>query len=350
MTETLTAAWYRDVEYFDRERATVWSTEWIMFCPAFDLSSAGGYVADSVAGWPVFVARAPDGSLVGYHNVCPHRAGVIVWPGTGRAGNLVCRYHGWAFDWDGSLRTARDFGGDTGDGHGLCADEQHLRPVAVAEWRGLVFVNLSPTATLFTESIGPFATECEPFELESFRYARRVVRQLHCNWKTYVDNYLEGYHVPLLHPSLNRTLKMSSYRVDVPHHTYCIHRADTAEGSPSGGAWLFRYPNLAVNIYADGMNVERIVPDGHRRTQVIYDYFARAEIAHDPEAIDAMVEMSNIVLDEDQLIVEAVQRNLDAGVYHRGRLSPKHEGALVWFQQRILTESGSTATPVTVRS
>lgn len=339
MTETLPAAWYRELEYFERERTTVWANEWVMFCPVAEVTTSGGYVADQIAGWPVFVARSPDGSLVGFHNVCPHRAGVIVWPGSGRAGNLVCRYHGWAFEWDGALRSARDFGDDPG----LCAGDQHLRPLAVAEWRGLVFVKLSPGPPSFTESIGPFAKACEPFDLESFRFARRVVRKLDCNWKTYVDNYLEGYHVGLLHPSLNRTLKMSTYQVDVPDASYCIHRADTAEGSPSGGAWLFRYPNLALNIYADGMNAERIMPDGHQRTHVIYDYFARAEAADDPSAIDAMVEMSNIVLDEDQLIAEAVQRNLNSGVYDRGRLSPKHEQALVWFQSRIQTEAHEQA-------
>ena len=125
---------------------------------------------------------------------------------------------------------------------------------------------------------------------------------------------------------------MATYRVDVPHHSYCIHRAQTAAGSPAGGAWLFRYPNLAVNVYADGMNVERIVPDGTGRTRVIYDYFAASG---DDAEVERMVEMSNVVLDEDQAICEAVQRNLDAGHYVTGPLSPRHEAALHWFQGRI---------------
>ena len=325
---TAPAAWYRDPAVFDRERGTVWRSEWIMFAPAASLSARGEYVAAEVAGFPVFVVVEPDGSLRGFHNVCPHRAGVIVWPGSGTTGNLVCRYHGWAFGWDGSLRSARDFGDDPG----LCATDHALTPIAVERWRNLVFVHLGDDPPPLAEAIAPFERECAAFPIEDFRYVRRMVRDLACNWKTYVDNYLEGYHVPLIHPSLNRALDMSTYDVEVPHDSYCIHRADTTDGSPSGGAWLFRYPNLAINVYADGMNVERIVPVDRHRTQVVYDYFAV-----DPSDVDDMVEMSNVVLDEDQAMCEAVQRNLDAGIYDVGRLSPRHEDAVAWFQARIAT-------------
>jgi choline monooxygenase len=328
MGRTLPASWYRDPATFELERRGVWHSEWLMFAPSASLERPGEYVADEVAGSPVFVVVERDGSLRGFHNVCPHRAGVIVWPGTGTAGNLVCRYHGWAFDWDGKLKAARDFG----DEAELCPDDRTLTPISVARWRNLVFVHLGDHPPPFDDAFAPFAAECEPFGIESFTHVRRVERQLTCNWKTYADNYLEGYHVSLLHPRLSRSLDMATYRVDVPHETYCIHRADTPAGSPSGGTWLFRYPNLAVNVYTDGMNVERIVPDGPARTRVVYDYFTGS--ADDAE-IERMVDLSNVVLDEDQAICEAVQRNLDAGVYATGPLSPKHEQAVDWFQSRL---------------
>jgi choline monooxygenase len=328
MARTLPASWYRDPATFELEKRGVWHSEWVMFAPSASLESPGQYVADEVAGSPVFVVVERDGSLRGFHNVCPHRAGVIVWPGSGTAGNLVCRYHGWAFDWDGKLKAARDFG----DEAGLCPDDRALTSISVARWRNLVFVHLGDHPPPFDEAIAPFAADCEPFGIESFTHVRRVERQLSCNWKTYADNYLEGYHVALLHPSLSRSLDMATYRVDVPHESYCVHRADAPAGSPSGGAWLFRYPNLAVNVYADGMNVERIMPDGPARTRVIYDYFTGS--ADDAE-VGRMIELSNVVLDEDQAICEAVQHNLDAGVYTTGPLSPKHEQAVHWFQSRL---------------
>jgi choline monooxygenase len=330
VAETLSADWYSSGAQHERERERVWAKEWLMFAPASELSERGTYVATEIAGFPVFVTVRPDGELVGFHNVCPHRAGPIVWPGTGTAGNLVCRYHGWAFNHDGALVAARDFGDDPG----LCAEDNALVPVQVTVWKNLVFVNLDRSAKPLMDSLGGFGAACDRFPMETFTYGYRLVRDLRCNWKTYADNYLEGYHVSLLHRSLARALDMSTYRVEVPDDGYCVHTCDTTEGSPSGGAWLYRYPNLAVNVYADGMNVERIIPVSVDHTQVVYDYFLADP---DPETIAAMVEMSNVVLDEDQAICEAVQRNLNAGIYTRGRLSPKHEAGLAWFQRRIAT-------------
>lgn len=329
MVVTLPASWYRDRDVFERERRTIWRNEWVMFAPAAKLTTRGQYVAEEVGGIPVFVVVEPSGQLRGYHNVCPHRAGVIVWPGDGTAGNLVCRYHGWAFGWDGELKSARDFGDDTD----LCPGDNALRAVHVERWRNLVFVHLGDDPPPLEAALTPFAAECEQFDMESFTYARRMTRTLACNWKNYADNYLEGYHVPLIHPSLNRALDMSTYRVDVPDESYCIHRADTTDGSPSGGAWLFRFPNLAVNVYAEGMNIERIVPVDHATTHVVYDYFST-----DLDRIDSMVEMSNVVLDEDQAMCEVVQRNLDSGIYDTGRLSPRHEHGVAWFQ-RLVSEA-----------
>jgi choline monooxygenase len=333
VASTLPAAWYRDPTVYERERHRVWAREWVVLCTAAELADRGRYVATELAGWPLFVVVDPDGELRGYHNVCPHRAGVIVWPGSGVAGNLVCRYHGWAFDWDGTLRSARDFGDDPA----LCIEEQRLPAIRVERWRNLVFVCLDPETPPLVEALGAFADECAAFAMDRFHHHRRLVRELACNWKTYADNYLEGYHVPLLHPSLSRALDMSTYTVDVHAEGYCVHHADTPDGSPSAGRWLFRYPNLAVNVYADGMNVERIVSTAVDRTQIVYDYFG---LGNDPGSIDAMVEMSNVVLDEDQAICEAVQRNLDAGVYRAGRLSPRHEAGVAWFQGRIAAAIG----------
>ena len=331
MIKALDAAHYREQSFYETERRTVWWDEWVMVGVSAQLTAPGDSIVTDVAGWPVLIAVSPTGELRGFHNVCPHRAGVIAWPGQTTTSNLVCRYHGWAFGWDGALKSARDFGDDGA----VCAADHSLSPIQVETWGPLVFVRLNPEGPSLTQSLGSFVDRCRNFPIDQFTYGHRLVRELRCNWKTYADNYLEGYHVSLLHPSLNRALDMSTYRVEVPDHGYCVHTCATTEGSPSAGAWLFRYPNLAVNVYPNGMNIERIVPIGPDRTQVVYDYFA---VDPTPETMSAMVELSNVVLDEDQAICEAVQRNLDAGIYRAGPLSDKHENALAWFQSRIRAE------------
>ena len=332
MPRALAARWYSDHDQYQNERRAIWGSEWLMFGVTAELSRPGQYVADEIAGYPLLVVVDPQGQLRGFHNVCPHLAGVIQWPGCGQTGNLVCRYHGWAFSWDGSLKSARDFG-DT-----PTPDDHSLRSISVETWGPLVFVNLDENAPSLASTLGSLDTAVRQHAFAAFTYGRRLVRTLECNWKTYVDNYLEGYHVPLLHPLLNAAVDMKTYSVEVPDDTYCIHRAGQVQGSASAGVWVFRYPNLAINVYADGMNVERIVPLSSTRTAVVYDYFA-----HDvSEAkIQSMVEMSNVTLDEDQAIAELVQRNLDAGIYEAGPLSPRHENALAWFQGRIRQTTGA---------
>lgn len=326
MIRSLGAEWYTSNTVFAAERFSIWRENWIMFATADELREPGSYVADSVAGWPILVAREPSGELRGFLNVCPHRAGVIAWPGSGRLGNLVCRYHGWAFGWDGELRSARDFG-DT-----PCAEENSLTPVAVDTWGPLVFVNLDTAAEPLGIAMKGLDEQLREFNFGRLPHVRRIVRELACNWKTYVDNYLEAYHVPLLHPLLGSALDIRSYRVSVPDPSYCLHACDTVEGAASAGRWLFRYPNLAINMYPGAMNVERIVPLSTGRTRIVYDYFSDDDR---DEAMASMLEMSNVTLDEDQAIVEVVQANLESGAYRSGSLSPTHEVGLAWFQSRI---------------
>jgi choline monooxygenase len=242
----------------------------------------------------------------------------------GHCQSLVCRYHGWAYGRDGSLLSARDFGGD------VDAGALGLFDVAVASWRGLVFVNLDAQARPLVNELAAFfaAAASEPFD--DFAYSHRVVHTVECNWKTYAENYAEGYHVPLVHPDLNREIDAKRYRVDVGDY-YCEHTAPTRDGAVNSGRWLWRFPNLALNVYPDAMNVERFVPDGPHLTHVVYDYFFAT--ACPAERREDLERVGRDLLDEDRTICEAVQRNLDAGVYTSGPLSPRHENGVAAFQE-----------------
>ncbi|HEX9978028.1 MAG TPA: SRPBCC family protein [Acidimicrobiia bacterium] len=328
-TTALDPRWYGDPAVYQRERAAVWAREWLVFAPADRLDRPGRYVADMVAGWPLFVVVAPDGNLHGFHNVCAHRGGPILWDGAGSCGNLVCRYHGWAYNWDGSLRNARDFG----DIPAIDADALGLAAIRVQRWRNLVWVCLDADAPPLATALGSFPDQCAEFPMEEFRFTHEQTRTLVCNWKTYADNYLEGYHIPIVHPELNREIDVREYRVEVfEPDGYCLHTAPARDGAINRGRWLFRYPNLALNVYGHGMNVERIIPDGPDRTLVVYQFFWA-----DPDnlANEEAVKISAVTLDQDQAICEAVQRNLDAGAYRAGPLSGRHEAGVGWFQDRI---------------
>ncbi len=110
---TLPASWYRDEAVYQTERREVFGREWLAFARADQVATAGSYVAQVLAGYPLVVVRDDTGVLRGFHNVCRHRAGPLVDDGNGTCrGGLVCRYHGWTYRLDGSLLRARDFGSD----------------------------------------------------------------------------------------------------------------------------------------------------------------------------------------------------------------------------------------------
>jgi len=327
--QTLPASWYHDPEIYERERVALFGREWLMVGRASQLHSPGDYLAVDLCGWDLLVIAGHDGEVRAFHNVCRHRAGPLVDRGTGRCHTLVCRYHGWSYELDGHLKRARDFGDAE-----LPVDELGLLPVSVAVWRGLVFVNLDADATPLLDALGSFAAECEPFAMEQLQFSHQVAHEVAANWKTYADNYMEGYHIPLVHPRLNKEVDARRYRVVVGDRA-CVHTAPARDGSVTSGKWLWRFPNLALNISPDGMNVERFVPLGPRRTRIVYDYFFRDLSPAAQAANEEVVRLSLEVLDEDRAICEAVQRNLESGVYDRGWLSPRHENGVAYLQSLV---------------
>ena len=325
---TLPAAWYREPSVFQHERREVFGREWLVFARADQVAEPSSYVAGMLAGYPLVVVRADDGTLHAFHNVCRHRAGPLVADGEGNCrGGLVCRYHGWSYRQDGTLLRARDFGAASDFDPAALG----LWRAQVATWAGLVWVNLDESAPGLEEDLAMFVGEAGEFPLERYEFREERTEELACNWKTYVDNYLEGYHIPFVHPGLMQEIDASRYRVDT-HDRYCVHAAPARDGARNLGKWMWRWPNLALNLYANGMNVERILPAGPDRTQITYSFFFTDA---DDATIAATAAVSNTTLAEDRAICEAVQRNLDAGVYTTGRLSPKHEAGVFQFHELL---------------
>lgn len=322
---TLPASWYRDPAVWERERHAIFAKEWTLFGREAQLPSPGSYLAGEVAGWPVFAIRDRDGGLRAFHNVCRHRAGPIVWDGEGRCDVLRCRYHGWVYDTAGSLRRTPGFG----EAEDFDKADFSLFPVRVESWRGLVFVNLDPDAPPLAQWIGSLDDETAPYPIEEYRFHGEVVHEIACNWKTYVDNYAEGYHVRDVHPGLDREIDSGAYEV-ILKDRYAVHRAPPRSGASYSGLWVWRFPTLALNVYDDGMNVEHMVPLGHDRTRLVYTFFFRDAGEAARGRIEASLAISREVTLEDARICEAVQRNLNAGVYEAGRVSPRHENG-VWF-------------------
>ena len=267
-------------------------------------------------------------ALRAFHNVCRHRGGPLLPDGASTCTRFVCQYHGWSYDLDGRLHSARDFGDDDLDPAALS-----LNPVRVETWRGLVFANLDPDAPPLLDWLGGLIDECAAYDIESFRVVHRSSHHIAANWKVYAENYQEGYHIPLVHPGLNKQIDARQYNVDV-RDGYCVHTAPTRDGSVTSGAWLWKFPGLALNLYPNGMCVETYTPTGPASTRVDYAFFFDE---HTPaDEVQASITSSDAILEEDRQICEAVQRNYNSGLYLGGFLSPRHEQGVLDVQQQVL--------------
>jgi choline monooxygenase len=245
-------------------------------------------------------------------------------------GELVCRYHGWRYALDGRLRSATDFG----PAEGFDPRAFGLHRVRVETWQGFVFVCREAAAAPLMETLAPLDAIWRERGFSQRPFVGRKSHELACNWKTYVENYLEGYHVSHIHPALSREVDAHAYRVEM-RGAVAVHHAPRRNGASDGvyeGLWAWVWPDLGVNVYRHGMMIERITPLSPSRTSLDYLYF------YEPAQLDELkdaIAMSDAVTSEDKAICEQVQANLDAGVYDWGVLSPKHENAVAWFQARV---------------
>ena len=331
--ETLPAGLYSDAAVYETERREIFARTWQLFAHESQLPRPGDYLATNFAGYPILAVRGEDGAVRAFHNVCRHRAGPLVDDGTGHcAGALVCRYHAWKYALDGRLAVARDFG----PAEGFDPRQFALFPLKYETWRGFVFVSMDADARPLEDAIAPLDRRMQALSPERFRNPRVSSHLIRCNWKTYVENYLEGYHIPVLHPMLASTIA-ADYGVEIEPPAQ-FYRATPKNDAPIAGLWAWAWPCLGVNVYADGILMERMWPEAVDRTRLDY-LFLFAEDADEAE-IERQITASLVTTKEDVEICEAVQRNLNAGVYQTGRLSPKHELGVAWFQKQVLRAVG----------
>jgi len=141
---TLPAEWYHQEDIFERERQFVFARQWQFIGPLTALANPGNYIATEITGWRIFVIKDREGELRGFHNLCRHRAGHFLDDGQGHCDVLRCKYHGWVYDTKGNLRATPAFG----EASWFDKKDYPLKPIKVATWRGLVFVNLDLDSAL----------------------------------------------------------------------------------------------------------------------------------------------------------------------------------------------------------
>ncbi len=341
---TLPARLYTDAAIFAAEKRKIFSRTWQVAGHGSQVANAGDYFTTELVGEPLLFVRGRDGKLRGFYNVCRHRAGPPA-EGCGSRKLFRCAYHGWTYGLDGALISATEIEGV----EGFCVEDFALRPVRTEEWFNLVFVNLDPDARPLRECLGALPEQAEKFPFAEMKLFERRTYDMKCNWKTYVDNYLEGYHLPTVHPGLNRELDYNAYVVE-PYargpEGY-VRQFSPIRGAQPGDAaprryseagedlttdyfWIF--PNWMLNCYPDNISVNIVLPVEPERSLAIFEWYL-PEKDHGAPAAKASVEFSDQIQMEDVGICETVQKNLRSRSYSRGRFSVKQEKGVHAFHR-----------------
>jgi len=346
---TLPARFYLDSAMFELEKERIFGHTWQLVARIDDLARPGDFVPATILDEPLVITHGTDGVLRGFYNVCRHRAGQVALS-KGNRKSLQCRYHGWTYGLDGSLRACPEME----ETEEFLKEDFGLVPVRVERWGPFVFASLDPAAPALNEVMGdvPAVVARAGFDVERMRLVERREYLVECNWKVYVDNYLEGYHLPIAHPGLFRELDYDAYRVETFRY-YSKQYAPIRELKPGEELgrdrrfvrtadgeedalyyWLF--PNTMFNIYPDNMSSNVILPVGVDRTLTIFEwFFAEPGSGTGWESMQQGIAFSDEIQQEDIVLCEQVQRGLRSRAYDSGRFSAKRENGVYHFQQLV---------------
>lgn len=331
---TLPACVYADPEFHTFDANVIFARSWQLIGRCEQVQQIGDHIVAEVADKPLLAVRGNDSVLRGFFNVCKHRAGPLALE-NGNARQLQCKYHGWTYTLEGQLRAAHEMQ-EARDFDLACI---HLDPVSVAEWEGLLFAAVEQPPATLEQVLHGIRERIHPIEPAKLRFHTRVEYAMRCNWKVYVDNYLEGYHLPHVHPGLNRLLDYRSYTTHTAEwHSWQHSPLDGSRGPYQAGDahYYFVYPNLMLNMLPGRLQTNRVLPVSQRECRVLFDYYyADTESSTAQKRIEEDLRFSDEVQQEDIAICERVQLGLESGVYHAGRLSPKREAGVHHFQELL---------------
>jgi choline monooxygenase len=353
--QTLASRFYTDPAILEIEKAKIFRKTWQMVgtldqpCGEVNgekrtIASSESYFTVNVAGEPIVVVRDQAGTLRAFSNVCRHRAGPIAL-GSGCKNVLRCQYHGWTYTLDGRLIGTPDVEGV----EFFDRSTMGMVPLQLNTWEKFIFVNFDHAAEPLSSFLGDIPQQARGFQFDGLQLAECRDYVIDCNWKVYVDNYLEGYHIPIAHPGLMREIDYAQYRTDTfRYHSqqFAPIRAMKADDAgerayaPGTGSqealyfWIF--PNLMLNIYPDNISTNLIVPITHEKTLTIFEWFFH-DLNSDKvqERVKKAVAFSDEVQQEDIGLCENVQRGLRSSTYDRGRYSVKRENGVHHFHMLL---------------
>lgn len=318
--KTLTSDFYIDAEYFHESKEKIFARSW-QFAGRADevenlkpLNLLRGFLDE-----PLLLSKS-NGDVRCMSNVCTHRGKILVDEDC-KASLIRCGYHGRRFDLEGRFLSMPEFE----DVENFPSDDDDLKSVPVATIGGFVFTSIDPVASLqeFVRGATHLFDDAEVMLASTREY------EVEAHWALYCENYLEGFHIPFVHKSLNEIVDYGSYATE----TFRFSSVQTGyDGNGEvAGRYLFVFPNLMFNFYPWGVSVNVVRPVSPSKSIVEFLTYVSDE---SKIGSGAGADLDRVEL-EDEAVVESVQRGVRSRFYSHGRYSPTREQGTHHFHRLI---------------
>ena len=372
LASTLIPDAYCSPEFFALEQERVFTTGWVAVGLATDVDRPGACVVVEVAGRSIIVTRNREGRLRAFHNVCRHRATKLLDAGArevGHRGRIRCPYHSWTYDTDGSCLGTPLFEGsdvpagqepvfDTSVAKGFDRADYGLLRVAVDTWGFFLFVNLAADPAPLATQLGDLPHRFADHRLQEWVPQRRRTYDVAANYKLVGENFMEYYHLPWVHPELNKVSKFSDhYRWQGPGMYTGMSTTPVSRNTGAGGwdglrplsslgaqdaesgrfVWLF--PSTALVVLPNHAFVLLNHPVSANRTVETAVLLCHPESLDDPTAQEGLAQLErfwDLVNRQDLEIVERVQEGIENPAYRGGRMCFRFEEPLHRFQNMVV--------------
>lgn len=341
---TLPSSFYKSHEIFDLIRERIFVKSWHFIGDEGQVNISGSVfpfvLLEGYLDEPVLLNRDEEGILHCMSNVCTHRANLVVL-GKGKLKKLTCMYHGRRFNLNGHFEHMPEFK-NAFDFPRACDD---LKPFRLHQWGPLLFTSLQPAFEF--EEILKFMNQRIGFlPMHEFKLDGNLSKEylVQAHWALYCDNYLEGFHVPFVHDSLNKVLDYGSYTTEIAGNcslqigyadeaseTFDLPEEHPDKGKNVGAYYYWVFPNLMFNFYPWGLSINVVKPIDLNRTKVSFiSYVYRPEKLGKGagQALDKVEK-------EDEFVVENVHRGIHSSTYTSGRFSPEREQGVHYFHRLL---------------
>ncbi|TMJ35530.1 MAG: Rieske 2Fe-2S domain-containing protein [Alphaproteobacteria bacterium] len=327
---------YTGEDFLARELEMIFSKEWACIGRSSSLKEPGDYVAYELAGQPIVVLRDGERKLKAFSNVCLHRMSTLL-EGSGNRRSIVCRYHGWTYNLDGSLRGAPFMKPTTG----FCRENYRLPAIRCEEWLGWIYVTLNAQAPAVCEALRPLENMIAQYGMENYIECFRETHVWDTNWKVLAENFMESYHLPVCHAAtVGPYSKLEEMECPRGYAAFNYHwitkEASLAIGNahPANtrleGKWrkttalLALYPSHLITLTPGYFWYLSLHPKGVGQVHMVYGGGLSPEFIDDPKAqeyVAALKKLLDEVNVEDRQCTERVFRGLNSQKAKPGHLS-----------------------------